>query len=392
MHWPDFHCLALRRPLLRGAVACLAAAATVNCAAFGIGPSAEDLATRDFADRIRQWAGRELGQVVQTYERLFHTTVHEELTQEAYGCTDSVADCMKKPAGTPAAAAWLMQGVEWNDNPPFQLKAWTGMKLGCFNAVIQLPNSLPDCWIGIMGLHTQISYGVPHKWYGPGAPILLRSHFGDLQFLHSMAAVDGEPAEDTRKKIMQWAEFAYRVSAGDIRTGSRIASERDVGSVAAFFPKFGMDVGSLFIQGTKPNTPERVKEIAFGSLLHMVEDSFSRAHVDREHPRQVDGKWVPGAIRSFHSYAHQHHDKHSGADTQEALDKDEHTRQAVVQVVRDLKDARATGAADNSPDHGWSNVRKILLDTVYVLADPAAQAAPGTDFQWDPPTAQSSLH
>ena len=39
------------------------------------------------------------------------------------------------------------------------------------------------------------------------APLLVRSHFGDMQFLHAMAPRDKQDAISVRENIIVWAEF-----------------------------------------------------------------------------------------------------------------------------------------------------------------------------------------
>lgn len=43
--------------------------------------------------------------------------------------------------------------------------------------------------------------------FGVGDPLLARTHFGDMSALHGMAGKEGEKAEDTKARMMMWAEF-----------------------------------------------------------------------------------------------------------------------------------------------------------------------------------------
>src|SRR4029453_12559088 len=47
-----------------------------------------------------------------------------------------------------------------------------------------------------------------------------RGHFGDLQFLHGMAARVAEAPHDTLAKILLWSEVVYRLSIGEGLTGA----------------------------------------------------------------------------------------------------------------------------------------------------------------------------
>jgi len=56
----------------------------------------------------------------------------------------------------------------------------------------------------------------------PVAPVIYRSHFGDMQFLHSMAFSEKEHAGETKRKIMAWARLMYRVALGEITRSTSI--------------------------------------------------------------------------------------------------------------------------------------------------------------------------
>jgi hypothetical protein len=83
-------------------------------------------------------------------------------------------------------------------------------------------------------------------------------------------------------------------------------------------------------------------DVAFGSLLHMLEDSFARGHVSRAEgvygeicPGGRAGK--PGAIREFHSYQNQDHAKHGEYDSRRALADHLIDKPSVVGIGRDLR-------------------------------------------------------
>lgn len=383
------------RAVFRAVVGALTTLAALNCGAFGIGPVPARLNNEQAAE-VNKWALQPLANgFVTTYENLFRTAVHEVITRAAYRCQNGTADeCLTaevqnsmkdgklQNVSSAPETQFLIEGVEWNDNPPFRIKSWGPIKdFGCFGPVIQLPNAFPDCWLSLMASVTQVSSFASPQAYKAGSPILLRSHFGDLQFLHSMATTDGESAARTLGNIVSWATFAYKVSTGEIPTGTIVSNEQVMGDAAKLFPKYGMDVGTLFIQGTEPDTPDRVRDIAFGSILHMVEDSLSAAHVDRDPPMFANGQWQPSAIHEFHSYAHQNPEKHSGADTLSAATGDEHRGEAAVDAVRLLRQAREKARKAPGQDNGLA-VFIAALRSLYVLAPDARDATPGDEYRW----------
>jgi hypothetical protein len=51
--------------------------------------------------------------------------------------------------------------------------------------------------------------------------IINRSHYGNLQFLHSMACEEGEEPAETKRKIMIWLEVMYKLACRDKDWGIR---------------------------------------------------------------------------------------------------------------------------------------------------------------------------
>ena len=153
--------------------------------------------------------------------------------------------------------------------------------------------------------------------------LMCNSHFGALQFMHAMKSAPEENAEDTRRRILDWAMFTYRVATGRLpagesycayfRGGSSVAGEWRPSSIASDFapPGFAgceerlrsgaqppLTVGALFttrcgnpFDGRRCRTgPYDVKTAARGALLHLIQDSFSQSHAKRG-PGRADGKF-----------------------------------------------------------------------------------------------------
>lgn len=376
------------RHVLRALAGGLALCAAAEAGAFGIAPipEAQAMSGDSLIRRVQRAVAKGEATAANWLRQRFRVSVHEEITHAAYGCTLSPTECDRSVAAGAREGAPLtvIQGVEWNDNPPFKLQSgWPMLGPACFRTLIQLPNSFPECWGAIFGAGAQWSALMPATQvaYGPGSLILLRSHFGDLQFLHAMASRDGETAQETRDRIIGWAGFVYQVADGHIPPQTILSSAK-AGAAANFFPGSGMDVRTLFTLGSKPHSSRRVRDMAFGSLLHVVEDSFSAAHAEREPPTESAGMWVPGCIQEFHSYAHQDHSEHALADTHDALTAG-HTDDAVVQVVRRLKEMR--GRQD------WRAVRTFLQDEVFAICSgyELQAAGPGDAYKLPPPNPET---
>jgi hypothetical protein len=153
---------------------------------------------------------------------------------------------------------------------------------------------------------------------------MTRSHFGDLQFLHAMASDLGAPAEATRMEILDWMEFAWRVASGDLKAESRMKSVKQ-STIRHRFRCSEWTVADIFILGRNDKLRPMLDRVAFGALLHVVQDSFSPAHVNREEPVAREtcpgatGVLHPGRIREFHTYARQDSKKHDAMDTRSAM-------------------------------------------------------------------------
>jgi hypothetical protein len=340
---------------------------------FGIAPMPEDLQAGNnaWAHLLKAITNAE-GHVVDGFEKRFATPVHEEITRLGYTCDPAANDCTKIDDGK--APDSVLQGVQWNDNPPFKLRPWQlNIAPMCAGLLIQLPNSWPGCWGLVFGsAETAAAPPDDHVTFGPDAPILQRSHFGDMQFLHAMAP-DDEPANVTHDKVMAWAHFAWDVSSQHVAP-TVVVSTPAAGSGAQFFPAeyYGMDVSSLFTLGTVPHSKERVEAMALGSLLHMIEDSFARGHVNRESPNAPGGHW-PGRIVEFHSYAHQDHALHAAADDRSAFEKQE-TKGLVIEAVNRVLALKGKD---------WSAVEPVLSQVFDVVEFPNA-AGPGDDYRVAP--------
>lgn len=254
--------------------------------------------------------------------RKFGKPVHEEITNLIAGCVAGEDDCAN-PDNDPGVA-YILAGVRWNDDPPFRFESGYGKYTGCKpEQTIRLVTQ-PECWARVFkDGKERASRG--ERLVGLGVPLMLRSHFGDFQFLHAMATADGVRAVDTQQLIMMWAEFTWDVATQRIKAGALVRQQK-IDGLAKLFDRHEWQVQHLFGLGNPwiQQHANYLADVAFGSLLHMVEDSYSVAHVDRYPP--VAGERcagvdlsAPGAIRQFRSYVHQDSDKHAEADTRDAL-------------------------------------------------------------------------
>ncbi len=212
-----------------------------------------------------------------------------------------------------------------------------------------------------------------------GNVLLYRVHFGDMQFLHSMATRDGEEARVTKDKIMMWAEFTYKIAIGTLPR-SVVLNQAGIPGMKELFFNRGWTAQQLFIRGDGTYHAEKdFRDFVFGSLLHLVQDSFTASHTERDEPTGAfcpgsQKYYAPGKVLSFHSYVRQDKKKHSGQDTQDALSANlAEVPPSAVDVGKALREFYES----NRP---WEEVKRYL-DCVYELDDPAVQAGPGEDFE-----------
>ena len=303
---------------------------------------------------------------------LFSDPIHEELTTRIFGCDGDVALC--GGADSASADAAVLVGVRWNDDPPFRLSNSELDGTLCKPQTIRFQTQ-PSCWLQLF--KSAEKKAAAGKVYGPGDGLLYRTHFGDLQFLHGMASGNDVAAEQTRQHMMDWAQFTWRVA---IREWPRTMKLREV-PIEGFKAPFGYtewDVRDLFIQGS-PLLERRVDQVAFGSLLHMLEDSFAEGHVDRAQADpdgrcQLNGEnhRAPGRIREFHAYGKQDHAAHAAADSMEAKDRQLQRAPDVVDVGRPLVEAF-------DARRPWSEVEPYFA-CVFALAPDAKASSAGEAF------------
>ena len=298
----------------------------------------------------------------------FSHPVHERITNLIWDCK-SEEECNQTAPGKSFAPGAVIAGVRWNDNPPFELTT-TSMK-ECAGRTLWLPN-YSNCWIKLFKDGEKRARSGETLDLASGTIIMLRSHFGDLQFLHAMAAGRHERAEETQSKILMWAEFTWKVANKEFTQGT-LLSETNIPRMTNYF-KSTETVQTLFTRGN-PTHRDDIGILALGALLHTVEDSFSRSHVDRDEENGQDcGPGMPkrpGMIRQFLNYALQDSSAHAVEDEEDAFDLQLATvRPNAVDVGKSLKAYFDRGAA-------WNEV-KPYIECIFAVIDKDRETGAGT--------------
>jgi hypothetical protein len=251
----------------------------------------------------------------------FTEPVHEEITNRIYDCQGDVDVCGNPNVGF--ASNYVLAGVRWNDDPPFRLDEGEGRGTTCkVNETIRFTTQ-PGCWYELFRDAKKKAESGKVLNAASRTSLLGRSHFGDLQFIHSMATRDGEPAAETRKRIIMWAQFTWGISVGQHGIGAKLR-EIPVEGMQDHFGRADWTVQDLFTLGN-PSLRREIKAVAFGSFLHMVQDSFAKGHTDRAEAIQgrkcdaISQYAAPGVIRSFRAYNNQDSGKHGESDSRNAF-------------------------------------------------------------------------
>jgi hypothetical protein len=319
----------------------LALATMLGCAgsagwAFQLAPMGSQFEAK-LTNETPNWLAKVAGKV----GVLLKEPVHEEITQLAFGCPVSPSDlqtdqsCLGGDHGF--ANHFVIYGVRWNDLPPFRLNNNEGR--GCKKILLPLAAACntsqtvrfatqPDCWYCLFqeAQRSAEKRKIAGCQKGKGirrGNLMTRSHFGDLQFLHAMANEDGVPPNETRKKVLEWLEFAWKVATREIRPQTRLNAV-GIPTIAEHFGCTEWTVADIYILGRNDRLLPRVHEIALGSVLHTVQDSFAGGHTTRESvapPEICPGTTIakPPRVVEFHSYIGQDAHKHDARDTRQAM-------------------------------------------------------------------------
>ncbi|CAM5789654.1 hypothetical protein ACFOHU_00220 [Ottowia pentelensis] len=368
---------------LRAAVfgACLAAGGATPALAWKLTPEAT-AAERGLAAYSASRLQRAINSSAFQGVAVVGHAVHENITRRALQCMDDGLDV----PGCEYDIRYQVAGVRWNDDPAFMFLPGRGEYVGCIAGQTVRMVTQPVCWARVFR-HGESAAARGVRLTGANGNLLVRSHFGDLQFLHAMAIADGEAPEQTRRNVLAWAEFTWRTATGEPGFGlERVVASLPIEGFAQRF-KFnrGWRIQDLFALGDPTaRRADRLQRIALGSLMHVVEDSFAAGHVNRAAP--VPGAtcagradWpAPGPVVEFHSYPHQDARKHGRADQPDALAAHlAGPRPHVIDVVGTLAALWRAGVP-------WDDARPYL-ECVFALAPDARPSSAGDDYQPDAP-------
>lgn len=173
----------------------------------------------------------------------------------------------------------LIAGVVWNDDPQQLIrKVWHNDGV---SKIIKFTKLIKNGSNDVQFTMTQ------------------QSHFGDMQFLHSMKPKSENKLsdDDVKMLIYDWIKNSYRVVTGEV-------SPEDSVKGTYFGNYFSENLGYYKIRDVFDPTgmyaPENTKLIASGTIIHLIQDSYSKSHVIRE-----KDSWQ---LKEFYTYPNKTHD------------------------------------------------------------------------------------
>jgi hypothetical protein len=291
-----------------------------------------------------------------------HDCVHEQVLLAAQACTDKgICERADRACDDPNWGG-LRDGVRWNDDP-LRLTSYgsTYLRAGAYFT---------------HGSRVSVKY--PAR-IGVSWNTHYRSHYGDMQFLHGMASSSSEAPEETQRRILLWAEFVYRAAIGDLALTTPLKDVSIPGIPALFEGKQWTIRELLTMRCIRRNycpapdidiaTDLRVRQTAMGSLLHVVQDSFSASHTERAGAAGPSENRVGcfGSIRKFFHYPSQDPNIHARSDQAQHWMSQAVSRDCMNPVTASARVLELGGYGTVKTPQPWSVARNYLLDSVFIL-------------------------
>lgn len=277
--------------------------------------------------------------------------VHETLTLQAFKNVKLISADAKRES---PAVVQVMRGVFWNDDPCSQLFA--------DNDYAPLQPSFGIAWYLDFIAARKLS-----QFKRLSCPLLGLSHFGELQFLHSMASKNGVDASITREEILNWAEVMYKIAVGEIDVWQSLQKEK----AAQKLPSSILNHTPAILFGAK--TESQIRARGLGSLLHMLQDSFARGHVTRIGSLKESNL----KISQFLCFKDQNEKKHAHEDGWRSGSSELESALSIA-GAEDALNVSTQIAAFYKRKASWDEVRRYLKDTVLATYSNAVPSGPGS--------------
>lgn len=180
----------------------------------------------------------------------------------------------------------LIYGSWWNDDPLMLL--W-GDGTDLFNSSVTFAGFFSD------DIKARYPGGRPQCTVARDNSLEWNSHFGRLQHLHFMSDAAGniDPThalDETLGKALQWIEFAYSVATLETSSSNALTPADEarlhlpsIGDNFCLDDNKNTTIRTLFarVGMHDQRRTKMVPDVALGSILHILQDSFSAAHTCR---------------------------------------------------------------------------------------------------------------
>ncbi len=284
--------------------------------------------------------------------------VHEGLLSAALACVKQAACPAIPRTCTPVSYSGYRDGVRWNDDP---LRLLAHGKTYVHSAAYFHDG-------GRISKRHRDSISISYNTH-------YRSHYGDMQFLHSMSSSSQESTAETRRKIMVWTEFMYAVAVGDIPATAPL-SEVPIGGIPELFQGKQWSVGDLLsmqcVSKRKcyplAHVMEKVRQIAVGSILHVVQDSFAAGHTQRARLDDAARQACFGRIQRFFLYPAQNAEEHASGDRAQAWMLQGTARDCLNATTASARILEMVGA-DGSEAQPWPIAKEYLEGVVFTVSE-----------------------
>lgn len=298
--------------------------------------------------------------------------LHEEITHRARKCAEDqlgqpplILKCTTTSSSPGAGLGGnkydaLVRGVWWNDDPNQLLFGFWGNRHAKWRAWMHDGKRIAQTGTNYKGEKAEIN----QTYY-----MQYRSHYGDLQFLHAMASADEQPALVTQANILAWAEFAYQVATQQIDAETKLKDVRTPHFQNFFSKQPGWTINYLFAPTYRLKALEYTPQMALGSLLHVIQDSYSLGHTLRDFSPTT--ACPSGRVIQYYSYTNQDADLHHMTDTPASWNA-----QGLV-APQDPVSASATVLRFANQRAEWPTVRDYLQKVVFCTDTDAVASGPG---------------
>lgn len=134
-----------------------------------------------------------------------------------------------------------------------------------------------------------------------GKTLIYDSHFGKLASLHIMAITEGHLGNESYREVQLWWSFLNAVTLGHVYIKPDEKMKNVNHEIKSLFAGEDHKVSKLFDTSNR----DEIRYRSIGMLLHLIQDSFTPSHCERN---------AQDMITEFHAYGVQDSHKHKESD------------------------------------------------------------------------------